>query len=85
MKLLPLAAGYEDWKGANEYVDSLKEAMAKLPGVERLVNDIHQLDNALPDLQYKAYAACVRRARCLGQPESSCARLKPAGNWPEVQ
>lgn len=75
----------ENWKGANEYIEDLKAAMANVPATQVLVNDIRQLDTELPDLQYRDYAACVRRARCLKQPESSCAKLKPAGNWPDVQ
>ena len=80
-----IGLSYDTWKGANEYVDDLKEAMAKIPEAQKLVNDIRQLDTDLADLQYKAYAACVRRARCLKQPESSCDKLKPAGNWADVQ
>jgi hypothetical protein len=75
----------ENWKGANEYIEDLKAAMANVPATQVLVNDIRQLDTELPDLQYRDYAACVRRARCLKQPESSCAKLKPAGDWPDVQ
>lgn len=59
--------------------------MAEVPDMQKLINEINQLDNQLPDLQYQAYAACVHRARCLGQPESNCDKLKPAGNWPAVQ
>jgi len=81
----PIGLSYNTWKGANEYVSALKEAMATVPRTQTLVNDIRQLDTELPDLQYKDYAACVRRARCLDQPESSCASLKPAGNWPDVK
>ena len=75
----------ETWKGANEYIEDLKAAMANVPASQVLVNDIRKLDTELPDLQYQDYAACVRRARCLKQPESGCDKLKPAGNWPDVQ
>jgi len=76
----------ENWKGANEYIEDLKAAMANVPARQVLVNDIRQLDEVvLPDLQYRDYAARVRRARCLKQPESSCAKLKAVGNWPDVQ
>ena len=75
----------ETWKGANEYIEDLKAAMANVPATQTLVNDIRKLDTELPDLQYKDYAACVLRERCLKQPESSCDKLKPAGNWPDVQ
>lgn len=76
----------ENWKGANDYIEELQAAMANVPASQVLVNDIKQLDNVtLPQLQYDVYAACVRHARCLNQPESSCDKLKPAGNWAPVQ
>ena len=54
------------------------------PGIRKLVNDIRNLDLQKPDLQYKSWAACVRRARCMGTPESGCDSKKPEGNWPPV-
>lgn len=72
------------YSSAEEYVSGLKAAVEQLAEVQTLVNDVKQLDNQLPDLQYQAYRACVERARCQGRPDSDCDGLKPAGNWPEV-
>lgn len=69
---------------ADKCVDAFKEALADLAEFNTLQNDIRDLDDALPNLQYEAWAACVRRARCLGMPESDCADMKPPGNWPDV-
>ena len=43
-----------------------------------------ETDRTNPDLQYKAWAACVERARCKKTPESACANKKPPGNWPDL-
>ena len=69
---------------ADACVEAFKEALASLAEFNSLKNDIRDLDDALPNLQYEAWAACVRRARCLGTPESDCADKKPPGNWPDV-
>ena len=69
---------------ADKCVESLKEALEDLAEFNKLNNDIRDLDTAYPDLQYKAWAACVERARCKGTPESDCADKKPPGNWPNV-
>ena len=70
--------------GAEEYVQHLKAALELMPNVEKLVNDINGKDLECLDLQYKAYAACVERARCEKTPESACDAKKPPGNWPPV-
>lgn len=72
------------YSSAEEYVSGLKTAVGQLADIQKLVNDVKQLDNELPDLQYQAYRACVERARCQNRPDSDCDGLKPAGNWPEV-
>ena len=72
------------YSSAEEYVSGLKAAVDQLAEVQTLVNTVKQLDNQLPDLQYRAYAACVERARCQGKPDSACEGLKPAGDWPPV-
>jgi hypothetical protein len=69
---------------ADKCVEAFKDALASLAEFDTLRNDIRNLDDALPNLQYEAWAACVRRARCLGTPESDCADRKPPGNWPDV-
>ena len=43
-----------------------------------------QANRKSPDLQYKAWAACVERARCKKTPESACDDRKPPGHWPDV-
>ena len=75
----------ENWKGANDYIEDLQEAMANVPDIQKLTNDIRQLDTQYEDLQSKAYAACLKRADCLNQPESSCDNVKPTGNWTDPQ
>jgi hypothetical protein len=75
----------ENWQGANHYVEDLKEGMAILPEIQSLTNDIRDLDAEYEDLQFQAYAACVKNAACLNQPASSCDKLKPAGNWAKPQ
>ena len=70
--------------GAEEYIQHLKAALEKMPEVRRQVNDLRQKDLDCLNLQYQAYAACVQRARCLGEPESSCDGLRPEGHWPDV-
>jgi len=80
-----IGLSYENWKGANDYIEDLQEAMANVPNIQKLVNDIRQLDTQYEDLQAKAYAACVKRADCLNQPASSCDNLKPTGNWTDPQ
>jgi len=72
------------YRGAKDYVEKLKSAMERIPETQTLVNNIRQLDTDYPDLQYKAYAACVQHARCAGTPESDCNSKKPACNWPPV-
>jgi len=67
--------------GAEEYVQHLKAALGLLPQVQTLVNAINGKDLECLDLQYKAYAACVERARCENTPESACDGKKPPGNW----
>ena len=69
---------------ADKCVENFKEALEDLAEFNKLRNDIRNLDTAYPDLQYKAWAACVERARCKGTPESACADKKPVGNWPDV-
>ena len=72
------------YSSAEEYVEGLKAAVEQLTEVQTLVNNVKQLDNQLPDLQYQAYRACVERARCQGRSDSDCDGLKPPGNWPDV-
>lgn len=69
---------------AEKYVEGFKATLEHLAEFNKLANDIRNLDNAYPDLQYQAWAACVKRARCKGTPESACADKKAAGNWPDV-
>jgi len=80
-----IGLSYETWKGANDYIEDLQKAMANVPDIQKLVNDIRQLDTQYEDLQAKAYGACIKRADCLKQPESSCDHLKPTGNWTDPQ
>ena len=72
------------YSSAEEYVSGLKAAVEQLAEIQSLVNDVKQLDNQLPDLQYQAYRACVERARCQGKPDSACDGLRPPGDWPPV-
>ncbi len=72
------------YSSAEEYVEGLKAAVEQLTEIQTLVNNVEQLDNELPDLQYQAYRVCVERARCQGRPDSDCDGLKPPGNWPDV-
>ena len=69
---------------ADKCVESFKAALEHLAEFDKLTNDVRQLDTDYPDLQYKAWAACVARARCKATPESACAGKKPPGNWPDV-
>jgi len=69
---------------ADKCVESFKAALAQLVEINKLQNKIRDLDTEYPDLQYKAWAACVSRARCKGTPESDCDNKKPPGNWPPV-
>lgn len=69
---------------ADKCVESFKAALEKLAEFNKLANDIRDLDTEYPNLQYKAWAACVERARCKKTPESACADKKPSGNWPDV-
>jgi hypothetical protein len=71
----------DQYTSAEEYVSGLKKAVEGLADVQTLVNDCKQLDNQLPDLQYKLYQACLENARCNHKPDSDCDSLKPAGNW----
>lgn len=79
-----IGLSYDTWHGAEQYMDSIKEAIDLLPQVQKLFNDIRDLDTQYPDLQYHAWADCLRRARCQGKPDSTCDALKPPGNWPDV-
>ncbi len=67
---------------ADKCIEGFKAAADTARQMQQLSNDIRQLDTKLPDLQYKAWAACVNRARCEGTPESACDDKKPAGDWP---
>jgi hypothetical protein len=69
---------------ADKCVESFKAALDDLADFNKLQNDIRDLDNAYPNLQYNAWAACIRRARCKGDPDSSCDDKKPPGNWPDA-
>ncbi len=69
---------------ADKCVEGFKEAAAAGEGVSKLTNEIGNLDNDYPNLQFNAWADCVRRARCTGDPESDCDGKKPPGNWPDV-
>lgn len=69
---------------AEKCVEGFKAALGHLTEVHERRNDIRDLDTAYPDLQYKAWVACVQHARCAGTPESDCAGKKPVGNWPDV-
>jgi len=69
---------------ADKCVEGLKAALDQSVEMNKLQNDIRNLNTQLPDLQYKAWAACVTRARCEGTPESACDDKKPEGNWPPV-
>jgi hypothetical protein len=71
----------DQYTSAEEYVSGLKKAVEGLADVQTLVNDCKQLDNQLPDLQYKLYQACLENARCNHTPESDCDSLKPPGDW----
>jgi hypothetical protein len=69
---------------AQKGVEAFKAQLEEETEMQKLTNDIRGLDVVYPDLQYKAWEACVQRARCLGTPESACAGKKPPGNWPDV-
>lgn len=69
---------------AEKYVEDVKELEDQGIALATATNKIRQLDTDYPDLQYKAYAACVERARCEKTPESDCDVKKPSGNWPPV-
>ncbi len=69
---------------ADKCVEEFKAALEEQTQMDEQLNGVRQLDTDYPDLQYKAWKACVERARCLGEPESPCDSKKPAGNWPAV-
>ncbi|MFN7942470.1 MAG: hypothetical protein U0X73_12810 [Thermoanaerobaculia bacterium] len=69
---------------ADKCVEAFKAALEEQTEMNRLLNDVRQLDTDYPNLQYRAWVACVQHARCAGTPEADCDGKKPAGNWPDV-
>jgi len=72
------------FQSAQQLVAHLKASLDSLHESAKLRNDVRDLDDQLPNLQYKDWAACIEHARCAGTPESDCDDLKPAGDWPDV-
>ena len=76
----------EEYEDALKYLAALKAGLGELPRIRTLVEELKRLDDELPALQDRAVAACVERARCLGQPVAACESLRtPAGAPPGPQ
>ncbi|HUK14179.1 MAG TPA: hypothetical protein VLW17_12830 [Thermoanaerobaculaceae bacterium] len=67
----------EEYEDALGYLAALKAGLEELPRIQTLVEGLRRLDDELPALQGQAFAACVDRARCLGQPVAACDGLRP--------
>jgi len=60
------------YDGAMDYIKNLEEALAMMPEIRKLLNDIRQKDLECQDKEIKYRQACFEYAECAGKDSAPC-------------